>query len=297
LDRISHQKKRGFRLFFQIAFVALKNGYWLGFLKGKIYTGPLKAVCVPGLNCYSCPGALASCPIGALQSVLADRNFQFAFYVVGFLMITGALIGRLVCGWLCPFGLAQDLLYKIPFVRKIKKVRADRYLKAIKYIMLGLFVIILPMFVLDIVGQGTPWFCKWICPSGTLMAGWPLVSLNPQLTGAVGALYAWKNIILVALIVLSLMIYRPFCRYLCPLGAVYGLIQPVSLYRYRVDTAACTGCGECQKACKLDIAVCNTPNSPDCIRCGDCIRACPHNALSVEFIKSKYKRAWNERRG
>ena len=281
------KKQRGFRLFFQIAFVALTNGYWLGFLKGKIYTGPLKALCVPGLNCYSCPGALSSCPIGALQAVLADRNFQFAFYVVGFLMITGALLGRLVCGWLCPFGLAQDLLYKIPLFRKIKKVRADRYLKYLKYVILALFVIILPMFVIDIVGQGQPWFCEWICPSGTLMAGWPLVFLNPQLSSALGWLYAWKNAILIAIILLSILIYRPFCRYLCPLGAVYGMLQPFSLYSYRVDEHACNGCGECQKACKLDIAVYKTPNSPDCIRCGDCIRACPQHAVSAGFKSKK----------
>ena len=285
------KKQRGFRLFFQLAFVALTNGYWLGFLKGKIYTGPLKALCVPGLNCYSCPGALSSCPIGALQAVLADRNFQFAFYVVGFLMITGALLGRLVCGWLCPFGLAQDLLYKIPLFRKIKKVRADRYLKYLKYVILALFVIILPMFVIDIVGQGQPWFCEWICPSGTLMAGWPLVFLNPQLSSALGWLYAWKNAILIAIILLSVLIYRPFCRYLCPLGAVYGMLQPFSLYRYRVDEHACNGCGECQKACKLDIAVYKTPNSPDCIRCGDCIRACPQHAVSAGFINKKSKKA------
>lgn len=286
------KKLSGFRLFFQIAFVALTNGYWLGFLKGKIYTGPLKAVCVPGLNCYSCPGALASCPIGALQAVLADRNFQFAFYVAGFLMVTGALIGRMACGWLCPFGLAQDLLFKIPFVRKIKKVRADRYLKVLKYVMLGLFVVILPMFIVDIVGQGKPWFCEWVCPSGTLMAGWPLVFLNPQLGKAVGALYAWKNVILIAVIILSVLIYRPFCRYLCPLGAVYGLMQPFSLYRYRVDEASCTKCGECQKTCKLDIAVYKTPNSPECIRCGECIRACPQHAVRAEFIKRKPNKAW-----
>lgn len=290
MDKISRQKRPGFRRFFQIAYVALTNGYWLGFLSGKIYTGPIKAVCVPGLNCYSCPGALASCPIGALQSVLADRNFQFAFYVAGFLLITGALLGRLVCGWLCPFGLAQDLLFKIPFFRKIKKVRADRYLKYLKYVMLVLFVIILPMFVLDIVGQGQPWFCEWVCPAGTLMAGWPLVFANPQLGAAVGWLYAWKNAILIAIIVLSLMIYRPFCRFLCPLGAVYEMMQPFSLYRYRVDEHACTACGECQKICKMNIAVYKTPNSPDCIRCGDCIRACPQHAVSAEFMKRKPKK-------
>jgi polyferredoxin len=277
-------------MMFQISYVALTNGYFLGFANGTIYTGATKAICVPGLNCYSCPGALGSCPIGALQNVLANRNFQFTFYVVGFLMITGAIFGRFVCGWLCPFGLAQDLLFKIPFLKKIRKVRGDKILKYIKFVMLALFVIILPLFIVDIVGQGSPWFCEWVCPAGTLMAGWPLVAANPSLQAIVGGLYAWKNFILITIIVLSILIYRPFCRYVCPLGAVYELTQPISLYRYRIDQDACTKCGVCKKTCKLDISIFETPNSPECIRCGDCLKACPENAISVEFLKRKVKK-------
>ena len=92
--------------------------YAVGFINGKIYDGSLKKLCLPGLNCYSCPGALGSCPIGSLQAVLGSRNFQFSFYIFGFLMLMGAVFGRFVCGWMCPFGLVQDLLYKIPFIKK-----------------------------------------------------------------------------------------------------------------------------------------------------------------------------------
>lgn len=290
MGKTKKKRKPSFRMMFQISYVALTNGYFLGFANGTIYTGATKAICVPGLNCYSCPGALGSCPIGALQNVLASRNYQIAFYVIGFLMITGAIFGRFVCGWLCPFGLAQDLLFKIPFLKKIRKVRGDKILKYIKFVMLALFVIILPLFVVDIVGQGTPWFCKWVCPAGTLMAGWPLVAANSSLQAIVGGLFAWKNFILIAIIVLSILIYRPFCRYVCPLGAVYELTQPISLYRYRIDQDACTKCGVCKKTCKLDISIFETPNSPECIRCGDCLKACPENAISVEFLKKKVKK-------
>ena len=102
--------RKNARLFCQSAFTALSNGYLRGFAKGEIFTGDSKIVCVPGLNCYSCPGALGSCPIGALQAVLGSRKFQISFYVLGFLMMVGAICGRFVCGWLCPFGLVQDLL-------------------------------------------------------------------------------------------------------------------------------------------------------------------------------------------
>lgn len=273
------------RLIVQIVFTALSNGYVRGFAEGKIFTGKTKSVCVPGLNCYSCPGALGSCPIGSLQATLGSRNYKFAFYVLGFLMIIGAFFGRFVCGFLCPFGLIQDLLYKIPFFRKLKKLPGDKFLKWLKFVILLLFVIILPLFAVDAFGQGSPWFCEYICPSGTLGAGIPLTVLNEGLRSIIGWLYAWKITILVVIIFLSILIYRPFCRYLCPLGAIYGLFNKISLYRYRIDETKCTSCGACQKACKIDIKTFENPNSIECIRCGDCIKSCPHNAIKKSYNK------------
>ena len=94
----------------------LSNGYIKGFLPGapRLYTGALKHFCVPGLNCYSCPGALGACPIGALQAVLTERHRRFPFFVLGYLAAVGLLAGRFICGWLCLFGLLQELLYKVP---------------------------------------------------------------------------------------------------------------------------------------------------------------------------------------
>lgn len=279
--------KKRLRLIVQVVFTALTNGYAQGFVQGRIFTGPTKAYCVPGLNCYSCPGALGACPIGSLQAVLGSRNYKMAFYVVGFLMVVGAVFGRFVCGWLCPFGLVQDLLYKIPFVKKLRKLPGDRWLKWLKYVLLAGFVIILPLFAVDIIGQGQPWFCEYICPSGTLLAGIPLLAANPALRAAAGWLFAWKLLILVVLVFLSILVYRPFCRYLCPLGAIYGLFNPIAFYRLKVDEHKCTHCGACRRACKLDIPVDKTPNSPECIRCGDCKRACPHGAICSTFSRGR----------
>lgn len=270
------------RTIVQIVFTALTNGYAAGFAQGTIYKGTGKLVCVPGLNCYSCPGALGSCPIGALQASLTSRTNKFPAYVLGFLLLFGALFGRLVCGWLCPFGLVQDLLHKIPFPKKLRRLPGDRVLKWLKYFILVGFVIVLPLTILDIVGQGQPWFCEYICPSGTLFAGIPLIASNPPLRAALGWLFTWKAAILVVLLVLSVIVYRPFCRYLCPLGAIYGLFNPIALYRFHIDKDKCTKCGACQHACKLDIPVWQKPNSTECIRCGDCRRACPHGAIRTE---------------
>lgn len=285
------KKKHGrLRLAVQLCFTAVSNGYLRGFVEGKIFTGKSKLVCVPGLNCYSCPGALGSCPLGSLQATLGDRNYKFAFYVLGFLMLFGALLGRLVCGWLCPFGLVQDLLYRIPFVKKLKKLPGDRFLKWLKFVLLAVLVILLPLFAVDAFGQGKPWFCEYVCPSGTLMAGIPLVAVNEGLRAVIGWLYAWKVALLIVILLLSVLVYRPFCRYLCPLGAIYGLFNPVALYRYRIDAEKCTKCGACQRACKLDIKTFEKPNSIECIRCGDCTSACPHGAI-LSSLKSKKRRS------
>ena len=264
---------------FQILWAFLTNSYLVGFAKGKIYDGKLKNLCVPGLNCYSCPGALGSCPIGAMQAVIGSWNFRMAFYVAGFLVFVGALMGRFVCGWLCPFGLIQDLLHKIPFVKKISTFRGDRLLRKLKYVIFLVFVILLPMFVVDMLGQGAPYFCKLICPAGTLGGGIPLVLLNSAMRAAVGWLYAWKNVLLVVIVLLSVAIYRPFCKYICPLGAVYSVFNPIAVFRYRVDKEACVHCGACAKACKMQVDPSETPNHPECIRCGSCKKVCPTGAI------------------
>ena len=281
--------KKNKRHWIQAAWALITNSYLIGFLQGKLYQGKLKNICVPGLNCYSCPGALGSCPIGSLQAVLGSRKYHFAFYVVGFLMLVGAVMGRLVCGFLCPFGLIQDLLHKIPFPKKIKTFRWDKPLRYLKYGILALFVILLPMFLVDFSGEGAPYFCKLICPAGTLEGGIPLVLANSGFQAIIGFLYTWKVGILVAIIVLSLLIYRPFCKYLCPLGAIYSLFNPISFYRYQVDEKKCTKCGACASACKMNLNMLEKQNSLECIRCGDCKRACPTGAIQSGFLRPEGK--------
>ena len=263
----------------QALWALLTNSYLAGFVQGKIYKGPLKKLCVPGLNCYSCPGALGACPIGAMQAVIGSWNFKFAFYVAGFLMFIGALVGRFACGWLCPFGLIQDLLHKIPFPRKIGTFKGDRLLRKLKYVILIVFVILLPLCLVDIMGQGAPYFCKLICPAGTLEGGIPLVLLNNSMRSALGWLYVWKNVLLMITIILSIIIYRPFCKYICPLGAVYSVFNPISVFRYQVDKEKCVSCGACSKACKMQIDPVNEANHPECIHCGQCKKVCGVKAI------------------
>lgn len=277
------EKKRNL---IQLVSAVLLNGYVRGFTKGKIFTGKSKLFCVPVLNCYSCPGAVCSCPIGALQAVLGNRKTQFSFYVFGFLMLFGILFGRLLCGFVCPFGFVQDLLYKIK-LRKWKLPKTvNKALRYLKYVILLLFVIIFPLLLTNQYGIGNPYFCKYICSAGTLEGGIPLLLMNGELQDTIGLLYFWKISILVIIVLTSIKISRPFCKYLCPLGAFYAVFNKFSFYQMRVDKEKCTGCKACEKICTMGVKITENINSTECIRCGKCKAVCPQGAVNNSFNES-----------
>ncbi len=266
------------RLRVQLLFTILTNGYVHGFVSGKIYQGNLKYICVPGLNCYSCPGAVSACPMGALQALLNQQGFQIPFAVLGFFFLIGSFLGRFVCGWLCPFGLVQDLLHKIPVFRKKKVLPMHRILKYGKYIVLIFLAGIGSLFLFGGFAK-VPAFCKYLCPSGTLFGAVPLLIANEPLRELAGGLFFWKLGILLIIVVLSVKIYRPFCQYLCPLGAIYGLFNRFSLVQIHWEKEQCTSCLSCERACPVSLSVSEISKSPECIRCGKCIEACPEKCL------------------
>lgn len=283
------------RKIIQIAAFGLSNchiGNFAGEGGAKIYTGAWKNFCNPGLNCYSCPAASVSCPIGALQAVTGSMKFDFSFYVVGFLMAVGVLLGRFVCGFLCPFGLIQELLAAIPLPRR--KLRLPRFTRYVKYVILLVFVIIMPVAVTNIVGMGQPAFCQYICPSGTLLGGIPLLGTHPELQQTIGPLFYWKLSLMIAILVGCVAVYRLFCKVFCPLGAIYGLLNGVSLYRLTIDENKCIHCGKCARVCLMDVDPVKHPQSAECIRCGACAAACPTGAIRLGFGIFK-KKALDER--
>lgn len=280
-------KHAAIRKIVQAGWGILSNGYIIGFIKGRIYRGPLKNFCVPGMNCYSCPGALGSCPIGAMQSVLDGRKRTFPFYVIGYLSIIGLMVGRFICGWLCLFGLLEELLYKIPTPKLKLPEKLDKVLRYLKYLILLIFVFAFPFFCRSEYGVGEPFFCKFICPVGTLEGGIPLVLLNEGMRSAVGFLFKWKFVGLIMCLLTSVFIYRPFCKYICPLGAFYSLFQRVSFLRMSYDTNKCINCGACARKCKMNVDPVRNPNSIECIRCGECVKGCPQGALTFSSIKKE----------
>ena len=295
LDDRKPKKKNGgvslilsrFRGLIQAGAALLTNLHLPNFLKGGIYQGKGKAVCVPGLNCYSCPAASGACPIGSFQAVVGSSKFSFSYYITGFLILLGVLLGRFICGFLCPFGWFQELLHKIPTKKlSTKKLKPLTY---IKYAVLLFMVVLLPMLITNDVGMGDPFFCKYLCPQGVFEGAIPLATVNSGIRAALGALFSWKLGILITVIVLSVLFYRPFCKWLCPLGAFYALLNKVSLFGMKVDKHKCISCGKCAKACKMDVDVTKAPDHTECIRCGMCIRACPTNAVSFRYGFGKEK--------
>ena len=272
-------KKKNIRLRIQLVAALVQNADLRGFFTGRIHQSALKNICVPGLNCYSCPGALGACPIGSLQGFLSSRPVRFPYYVVGLLLFFGALLGRAVCGFLCPFGLFQELLHKIPLPRKkLGAFRGDRALRYLKYAVLAALVVGLPALVTDRV----PAFCKYLCPAGTLGGGVPLVLIHgKRLHLEIGGLFFYKLGLAAVILLACLVIFRPFCKYLCPLGAIYALTNRFSLYRMHLDAQRCSGCGACASACPMQTDPAKKPNGAECIRCGACVRTCPSQALHL----------------
>ena len=270
-----------YRKWIQAASALIFNADLPNFLDGSINMGRGKQVCVPVLNCYSCPGAVGACPIGSAQASLASRKHSIPFYVLGLLLLFGLILGRVICGFLCPFGWIQGLLHKIP-VRKIRiPKKIDKPLRFVKYGILILFVIALPVLIVDAYGLGAPWFCKWICPAGTLEGGIPLLLHNESLRSSVGFLFFWKLFLLILTIAASILIYRPFCKYVCPLGAFYALLNKIAILRMKLDRESCISCGRCERICPMQVEVLKDINSAECIRCGRCVQNCPTGAIEL----------------
>jgi ferredoxin-type protein NapH len=240
------------------------------YLHKTMYQGKLKGFFFPGLNCYACPLARFSCPLGSFQNFIGARTFPV--YVLGFLGLLGIALGRLVCGWICPFGFFQEILYRI----KTYKIRISQKYSYSKYLFLLVFAMALPLLTTQ------PWFCK-ICPAGGIEAGIPMVLLDPALRSLTGILFYVKMAIVVLFVSSSIFIKRPFCRFMCPLGAIYGIFNKFTFFKIQVDNNKCIECYACQDVCPMDVEIFKNPESVDCIRCGECIKACPTNALSFKY--------------
>ena len=250
------------------------NSYVQGFLSAVLYQGSLKSVCSPLLNCYACPSALFSCPIGTLQHFMVTGNVPY--YGAGSLAVVGASVGRMTCGTLCPFGFLQDALYKF----RAWKVEIPVWTRYLRYAVLVGLVFAIPYVTHE------NWFSK-LCPMGTLIGGLPWVTLNLNVRSMIRALFWVKISILLFFITGSTMVKRPFCRAICPLGAIFSLFNKSSFLQLAWNPDTCTRCGKCRKICPVDIRPDRNWTNPDCLRCLDCTR-CPSLKLTTVFHKQPF---------
>ncbi len=307
----------------QVISLILLNLYIFGFFeKNLIYTGFLKGFLQPILHCWSTPTALFSCPLGAFQHFIALHLLPL--YPLGFIILIAAFVGRMPCGWICPFGLFQDLFYQIKsfkwqlpnfinlfgiifgitvgylfgrvrfelgiyiglplaiflgfILNKIPVINIKLPTNYLKYFFLIIFAILLVYWTTE------PWFCK-ICPAGTLEAGIPLVLWDPEnyLKAMVGSFFYFKLFILGFFLINFIASKRPFCRAMCPIGAIYSLTNPLSIFHLRNSPDICTGCGICEKVCPTAIPWERIPQHPDCIRCLECYYKCPKKAIRIKW--------------
>lgn len=229
----------------------------------------------PFLYCHGCPFAAFGCPIGLIQNFIVFG--QIPWFTISSLGIYGVLLGRAFCGWACPFGTLHDLL---AYFRRGKslKIRPFWYMKFIM-----LFITIgVAWYALDTL------FCKF-CPAGSLFASIPFFILNPDIQ--VGFPFFIHMLTLALAIVLALMISRFWCRYLCPMGAIAGAFNKVSLLNMTFDEEKCMNCSLCLENCVMGIReLQNIGQSTDCILCGRCVEACPEKTLRFTIGKQISRR-------
>lgn len=249
--------------------IGVQSGFLLAWLDPFMLR--MHGFCSPVFHCYSCPLATFACPIGALANFSAIHSFPFI--ALGTLLLFGALFGSLVCGWACPFGFLQDLLGKIP----TRKFELPRWAGWVRIAVLVGLVGLIPYCLGE---DSSLFFCR-LCPAGALEAAVPNV-VNQAVAGqSVEWPSAVKIGILAAFLVSALFVWRPWCTLFCPLGAIYGLFNHVSLFVVRFQPEHCTDCDLCHKTCRYGGGAEGRAGDLQCNRCLECMQC---DALTIGTI-------------
>jgi len=269
------------RRIYQVVFLILLNLPLLG---------PWKWGCVPVLNCHSCPWAVFACPIGVLGH-FAQWGI-FPFLALGTVALFGAVFGRILCGWVCPFGMLQDLLHRIPS----PKWTVPRWMTWIKYVLLLGGVILVPI-VWSV--DSYAFFCK-LCPAGTLESLLPRALAE----GNFAALAAsWVRLaVLCGTLALAMVSLRSFCKVFCPIGAILAICNRFSAFSLGYAQEDCPECKLCLQECPMDVRIEDFRQDgadgevitapAECILCLNCTHNCQQAGLRFSFwnLLSKHKK-------
>ena len=192
------------------------------------------------------------------------KVIALAFFII--LAIVG---NKIICGWACPFGSLQELIFSLPILRKIKKIKVSFFLT--NSIRAVIFVTML-LFLFGIIG-GRKGFVIYHFVNPFNLFDLDFESLGIILT------------IIIALL-LSLFVYRPFCQLICPFGFVSWIAERFSIFRVRIDKNICINCGACEKVCPTESAkgiVAGNKMPADCFSCGRCLTSCPVDAIKYKI--------------
>ena len=262
-------KLLGWRMWIQTAFLLV----WLDPLGVRMH-----GMCSPVFHCYACPLATFACPIGALAGFSSLHVMPYA--LIGMLLVVGGLVGATICGWVCPFGLAQDVAAKVTRPKFNLPVWASYF----RYVVLIGAVLAIPYFF----GEANPFFICRICPAGAVEAAGPNVVQQAMAAQKIVWPNTLKLTILGVLVIALFLTRRPWCKVLCPLGAIFGLFNRFSVFSMRLDKDKCTDCKLCQKLCEYGIDPHEKPNDPACVRCLECTDCTP-KALAFGSIFGKHE--------
>jgi len=235
-----------------------------------------RGLCLPIMNCEACVVAWLGCPIGMMARSIAF--VEFPLMVIGAVLLVGVVMGRFLCGWVCPMGFLQDLLYKIP---KLKFHLPD-FLKWLKYAFLLGTVVAVAYFAQDYENSRL-FFCRF-CPTSALQVMIPYMAVNRLI------LVDWFSLLKLAVLALVLFLAvaerRSFCKIMCPVGALIAVTNKFSLFSMKLKKDTCISCTKCDKACPMNVEVMQSKESgrtinrnTECIECLSCEETCPVKAI------------------
>jgi len=236
-------------------------------------------VCLPVMHCNACPLSWTTCPIYRLSELVQFHEpiMSAEWLFLGVILGLCVIAGRYFCGWVCPAGFVQDMLFKIP----TPKFQLPSYMKWLKYGFLFITVIAVAYFA----GKEVPAFFCTYCPTATVESVIPAMIFLPEYV--IGAAGNWRFVVLAIVVVLAITNYRNFCKIMCPIGAMVAITNKFSLFSMKLGADKCIHCHKCDKSCPMDVPVENCSvtgrkinRNSECIECLTCESVCPTTAIT-----------------